>query len=472
MFGFFGKGNGMNRKRIAFLMIAVLTVVSFGGCGSSSKKKNTRDDYALCEHIVSIGALLQEDNGERILPDADGYYAVRENVYVNTDTLNIREKDNAESKLIAVAEYGKLLSRTGIGQNGWDRVEFDGMTCYVGSDLITTVPISTGSSFDFSTAVLTIVDTKRKQYSYDDMCADLKELEENFGDRMKLNCIGTSFDNRNIFEVVIGTDNAKKDLYFVAGLCGAEYMSCNVMMKQIEYYLHYYDAGYYNGYCYADLFDNVRIHVVPMLNPDSVEISQQYLAGMRLEKTVLNLKDWFDRDQMSGKLAMNLDTYLMQFFANARGVDLRKNFPYQWELTGTKLEPGDSGYRGESAGSEAEVKALEHSLSEVNPNLVVAYHTTGSRIYCNYGQNDELFHEAREYGSALSKLMTYELNDTKITEEGYGTLAGYCNNVISVPALTVNLGNGSAPLSPNEFNAIWNACRDSWAAMQINLITW
>lgn len=464
----------MRRKGIRIAAVWVLAICLLTGCGGSSKKKkeDAKADYAFCEHIVSVSSLLEKSPSADLVRDADGYYPVNENVYVNTDSLNIREQANTESRLISIVEYGTRLLRTGVGQDGWDRVEYDSGTYYVSHDLVTSVPIQNDKDFDFSPMALTIVETKHQQYTYDDLCADLNEFRENYGSRMKLNIIGTSTDNRCIFEIVIGTSNAKKDIYFVAGVCGAEYMTSLVMMKQAEYYLHYYDAGYYNGYSYADLFDNVRIHIVPMLNPDSTEISQHYLAGMRKKQIVTLLKEWYDRDQMNGGINLNLDNYLQFFFANANGVDLRRNFPYQWDLAETALYPGSKDYRGDSSGSEAEVKAVLHSIKETNPTVVVVYHTTGSRILSNYGQTEEVLKEARDFSLSLGKIMTYEPSDKKVLEDGYGTLAGYCNNVLKIPALTVQLGNGSAPLSLNEFSAIWNACRESFAALQVKLIVW
>lgn len=462
----------MKNKTVLRIIGLILVSTMLTGCSGAKKKKNQRAEYELCEHIVTLENLEIDDPSVSELRDEEGFLHVNEIVYVNTDTINIRGEANAESLLIDVAEFGEQLMRTGIGADGWDRIDYEGESCYVSHDLVTAVPIYPNKKFEYSAGVLTVVESKHKQYGYEEMCEDLKELHETYADKMKLNVIGTSVDNRNIFEVTIGSDKARKDIYLVSGLCGAEYMSSLVMMKQIEYYLHYYDAGFYEGYAFADLFDNVRIHVVPMLNPDSVAISQHLLAGMRSERIVMHLKEWYDRDQMSGGINRNLDDYLMFFMANSQGVDLRKNFPYQWDVVSTTAVPGSNGFRGNSAGSEAETKAMIHALSTVKPDLLIVYHTTGSRVYYNYGQPDEIMAKTRAYGSYLSRLMTYELNDRKVNDDGCGSLAGYSNQIAQIPALMVTLGNGSAPLSPNEFNAIWNACRDSWAALQVNMIEW
>lgn len=456
------------RKLTALLLTAVLLT----GCTSAKKKKEEAlADYALCEHIVSIdtGAGTISDNA---VLDVDGFYVVKDNVYANADSLNIRMAPSTDSKLVTIAPYGTRLQRTGIGQEGWDRVEYEGDVCYVTHSLVTVVPIQSTKTFEFSTVALNIVETKRQQYTYDDLCQDVEALRQAFGSKMKLNSIGFSADNRSIFEIVIGSNNAKKDIYYVAGLCGAEYMTSMVIMKQVEYYLHYYDAGYYNGYAFSDLFDNVRVHVIPMLNPDSVQVSQLLLQGVSDTRLKTQLKEWYDRDQSAGGINLNLENYLRFFYANAEGTDLRRNFPYQWDLANTVAEPASNGYRGRSEGSSAEVKAILNSIRKNDPSIVVAYHTTGSKIFYQYSQRDDVLSKAKSYGYTLSKMMTYELSEKKLAEDGYGTLAGFCNNVEAIPALTINLGNGSAPLSLSEFNAIWNAMRDSWAELQVTMIEW
>lgn len=463
----------MKRKGVSLLLLLMLLTTLLSGCGNSKKKREkAREDYAFCEHIVSISSLVQAGEVPETVLDSEGFYAVRENIYVRGDSGNIREKANTESKLIAIAPYGTRLVRTGIGTNGWDRVEYEDRICFISHDLVTTVPIKTGKSFDYSVAAMSIVETRHQQYSYDDLCTDLNELRENYGSKMHLNCIGVSADNRSIFEIVIGTDNAKKDIYFIAGVCGAEYMTSLVIMKQVEYFLHYYDAGDYEGYSYADLFDSVRVHVVPMLNPDGVNLAQHFFSGIHDEDIKRRIKDWYDRDQSAGGINLNLDNYLRFFFANAKGTDLRKNFPYQWDLVSTTAFPASNGYRGDYGGSEAEVRSIVHALKTVKPELVVTYHTTGSRLFYNFGQPDEILSVARNYGLYLGKLMTYEASEKKLIEDGYGTLSGYCNNILQIPALTVNLGNGAAPLALSEFNAIWNATRESWSALQVKMIDW
>ena len=141
----------MKRKGVSLLLLLMLLTTLLSGCGNSKKKREkAREDYAFCEHIVSISSLVQAGEVPETVLDSEGFYAVRENIYVRGDSGNIREKANTESKLIAIAPYGTRLVRTGIGTNGWDRVEYEDRICFISHDLVTTVPIKTGKSFDYS----------------------------------------------------------------------------------------------------------------------------------------------------------------------------------------------------------------------------------------------------------------------------------------------------------------------------------
>ena len=257
----------------------------------------------------------------------------------------------------------------------------------------------------------------------------------------------------------------------MAGICGAEYMSTLMCMKQAEYCLCYYDTGNYNGFSYRDLGENVAIHVIPMLNPDGVMISEEHLTGVEKEPDIVSdLKKWYERDSRKGGTSLDIDNYLMFYYANANGVDLRRNFDYQWSQIITEEEepaPSSKDYKGKEPVTEQETKSLLTQLTGYHPDLVVAYHTTGPKIEYKYGQEEKTMSEAKMYAEKLADIMNYEVGKNSVGPEGYGSLEGYCNHELGIPALSVYLGNGSTPLSLNEFNAIWNACRESWAVLQI-----
>ncbi len=455
------------RLSMVFLLSGLLLV----GCKDDAVETELKlNDMAMFEHIVSTDIAIDPETGDSELIDDAGFIVKNDTVYVTSNTVNLRKEPSAEAELVATVGYGTALNRTGRGTDGWDRLFYENGIVYVSNQYVTSVKIQEERGFDFSPAMLSIVDTSRQIYGYDHMVEDLTLLRNAYGAHMQLNVLGTTVDNRSIFEVVIGNPKAKKHIYIQASTCGAEYMSTLVCMKQIEYYLCYYETGNYKGFAYKDLFENAAIHVIPMLNPDGVTISQEYLAKISHETIADNLRNWFERDQSAGGTSLTLENYLMFYYANAEGVDIRYNFDYRFSQIAGTAYPGSMNFKGIEAGNQAESKALLLQLTKGKPDLVISYHTSGAEVVYNFGQAEPLLSVTKQYADCLGEFMNYEVKSALTGVDGYGSYEGYCNMVASIPALRVALGNGSTPLYLNEFSAIWNACRESWAVMQLAVI--
>ena len=62
--------------------------------------------------------------------------ASKKAVYQTTSNLNLREDASTSSKIITTVKNGTLLNSTGVCENGWIRVEYNGKTCYVIDDFV------------------------------------------------------------------------------------------------------------------------------------------------------------------------------------------------------------------------------------------------------------------------------------------------------------------------------------------------
>lgn len=69
--------------------------------------------------------------------------------------------------------------------------------------------------------------------------------------------------------------------------------------------------------------------------------------------------------------SMNPDGVAHNTRHNANGVDLNRNFPYNW---GPIAEPGNWEYAGQSPASEPETQAMVEFISELQPDIVIWYH--------------------------------------------------------------------------------------------------
>ena len=97
-----------------------------------------------------------------------------------------------------------------------------------------------------------------------------------------------------------------------------------LLIKMInEYAKHYYTSGTIDGFNVKELLDNVTLYIVPSVNPDGMEIAIQKEAAIKDDNLRAALRP--------------IPGYYVQWKANARGVDINRNFPCQ---TWGKVVPG------------------------------------------------------------------------------------------------------------------------------------
>lgn len=108
------------------------------------------------------------------------------------------------------------------------------------------------------------------------MKVDLKKLEKAYGSILKVDIAGKSLDKRNLYYVTLGNAKAKKTVYVETSVHAREYMNTKFMMKVIEDYCRGYDTKKYKGKKYSTIFNNVKLVIMPMVNPDGVTISQYW----------------------------------------------------------------------------------------------------------------------------------------------------------------------------------------------------
>ncbi len=70
------------------------------------------------------------------------FSSVNQTVYT-TDQVNIRSSYSTTSNIVATVAKGTSITRTGIGDNGWSRVSYNGRTAYINSSYLTTTKPNT-----------------------------------------------------------------------------------------------------------------------------------------------------------------------------------------------------------------------------------------------------------------------------------------------------------------------------------------
>jgi protein MpaA len=132
--------------------------------------------------------------------------------------------------------------------------------------------------------------------------------------------------------------------------------------------------------------------------------------------------------------SMNPDGEAANVRHNANGVDLNRNFPYDWGPIGVA---GDSQYAGPSAASEPETQAIVAFMTEIQPDLTIWYHQDLYRI--SPGRGAEAAVRARY--AELTGLPVIEITGGIYT----GVAATWARRTLPGFAFIVELGETLAP---------------------------
>ena len=228
-----------------------------------------------------------------------------------------------------------------------------------------------------------------------------------------------------------------------------EWITALVLLKFAEELAAAAEAGEtIFGYDAQTLLTQATIHMVPMVDPDGVDLVTGALAP--------------GDPQYEQAKAISANFPAISFpegwKANLLGVDLNLQYPAGWLLAReikfsqgyTRPAPRD--YVGRAPLDQAETIALAAYTERVDPALVLAYHTQGGEIYWQF--RGEAPEGARELGEEFARISGYTL--AEVAEES--AYAGYKDWFIKMfgrPGYTVEAGRGVSPLPLSQFDEIY-----------------
>ena len=202
------------------------------------------------------------------------------------------------------------------------------------------------------------------------------------------------------------------------------------------------------GYDGKDLLERTTVHLVPMVNPDGVDLVTGAITPGSPEY------------EAAAVLAARypIIPFPSGWKANLNGVDLNLNYPAGWEnareikFAQGYTEPGPRDYVGTAPLDQKESAALARYTRALVPRLTLAYHTQGQVIYWKYLDMEPPGAEA--IGEAFADASGYLLDDTPYAS-GF---AGYKDWFILTwnrPGYTVEVGQGINPLPLSQFPQIY-----------------
>ena len=263
----------------------------------------------------------------------------------------------------------------------------------------------------------------------------------------RLEEVGVTDFQRPIWMLTIGT--GKRHVLFTAAHHANEWITALVLLKYAE---DLADAIQRGGILFGqrakEMADAVTIHIIPLVNPDGVDLvtgalgpeSAQYLLARELAQKYPAIP------------------FPEGWKANLLGVDLNLNYPAGWlqareiKFSQGYTSPGPRDYVGRAPLDQMETRALANLTEKLNPDLVLAYHSQGKEIYWQF--RDYEVPGAKELGEVMARVSGYTLADTPYASSFAGYKDWFIQN-FRRPGYTVEVGSGENPLPLSQFPEIY-----------------
>ena len=237
-------------------------------------------------------------------------------------------------------------------------------------------------------------------------------------------------------------------------ICGAHHaleyvtaMLCVQFAQELCEHLHTGEP--LGGQNVASLLDGASVCILPMLNPDGVELHLRGLA------TAGPLREQLRR--MGGGGGGRAADF-SHWQANAHGVDLNHNYNAGWPIV-HRLEqeagitlPGPTRYGGARPESEPETQALCNLCRRLQFQRAYALHSQGEEIYWSYGAQTPK--NAYDLACALGAASGYMPSQPEELAS-HGGFKDWFISVFHRPAFTIEVGRGVNPLPVEDFAAIY-----------------
>ncbi len=245
--------------------------------------------------------------------------------------------------------------------------------------------------------------------------------------------------------------NGPKQVFYNGSIHGNEWINTTLLMKFLENLcMAYLNRENIWGYPAVSLFNQYTLYVVPLANPDGVDL------------VVGNLQKYDLKSYNSAKqLSLNYPSipFPNGWKANIEGIDLNLQFPAEWEMARNNkfsqgyTKPGPRDYVGPSPLYASEARALYNFTLSKKFLLILAYHSQGETIYWKF--LNYLPPRSYEIGRHFSHVSGYLLETTPYASGFAGYKDWFIQNY-NLPGYTIETGLGENPLPISQFQDIYN----------------
>lgn len=262
---------------------------------------------------------------------------------------------------------------------------------------------------------------------YKTLKKQLKLLKRNY----KVYSIGSTEFKRKIYAVEKCNGKSLPTAFLVAGMHAREHITTDLVIKFLKQQVF-------------DEIKNFNVAVVPMSNPDGVELETNGLCSA-------------PKKQHQNLLILNGGSSdFSQWKANGRGTDINNNFDANFGTNTHSNSPAPHGFPGEFAESSAEARALADFTKKRMPFIVISYHSKGEEIYYNFFQYGKRLERDSLIADEFAKSTGYLIkNPEKSSSGGY---KDWCVQKLKITSLTVEVGSDALnhPIKAEHLDEIYD----------------
>lgn len=200
-------------------------------------------------------------------------------------------------------------------------------------------------------------------HNYAELTSELKQLADNNKDLVQLTSIAKTTDGHDIWALRITSDLATADqkpaAIYMGGHHAREHLSVEMPLMWAKYLVTQYRGG---NPRVTRLVNSRDIHIIPTVNPD----------GMEYDIKDTNYKMWRKNRKKNAD-----GTY---------GVDLNRNYGYQWGTGGSSSDTSSDVYKGTQPFSEIETTAVKNYIeAHGNITVLLSFHSFSKLILYPWG---------------------------------------------------------------------------------------
>lgn len=261
----------------------------------------------------------------------------------------------------------------------------------------------------------------------------------------RVSSAGDSVLGRPLYALWIGS--GERQVFFNASHHANEWITTPLLLQFLEEYAAAYSTGSsVGGRSARELFEHTTLAVIPLVNPDGVDLVTGFLAP----------------GSPSYEAAKAMDREGIPFpngwKANLNGVDLNLQYPAGWEqakeikFAQGYTQPGPRDYVGEAPLDQPESQAVAEFTRNADFALTLSYHTQGEVIYWKFLDYDPP--DAYRIGTMFANVSGYELALTPYSS-GFAGYKDWFIQEYNRPGYTVEVGLGVAPLPITDLPGIY-----------------